>query len=82
MHKYWYACSDWNTPNEVLWKHEWEKHGTCIVGVTPREYFKHTLEAFMDAEHQNFFGCCSNNEKECLLPYSRNITIVKWLGKC
>lgn len=44
MRKYWDTCD-----NEDLWKHEWEKHGSCIeknLGWKENEYFEKTLELF------------------------------------
>ena len=81
MNIYWNTCPEWKITKEELWKHEWEKHGTCIPGETIEHYFKHTLEAFLDAQYEHFYDCC-NKKTQCLLHYSREYNKVKWLGYC
>jgi ribonuclease T2 len=43
METYWQGCDD------SLWRHEWEKHGSCMKrqnNVTENEFFNITLELF------------------------------------
>lgn len=78
LHKYWYACPEWNIESTTLWKHEWEKHGTCIKGITQREYFKHTLEVFLQAQYQDFYGCCTKSFFDNLFT---SISTFKYLNE-
>lgn len=82
MNRYWSVCPGWSISNEDLWRHEWEKHATCIEGETMVHYYGHTIEAFLSGLSNGFYGCCVYEKNECLIPYSRNRTIVKWLGRC
>lgn len=44
---YWYSNND---KNELFWKHEYEKHGSCIfTDIDEFEYFNTTLKLYLDA---------------------------------
>ena len=81
MKKYWSSCPGWLS-NYNFWKHEWEKHGTCIWTDTVVGYFNHTIQAFLWAKQNNWFGCCDNNNHQCMIPFSHNSTVIQWLGYC
>jgi hypothetical protein len=79
----WYACKEWNMTNFDIWYHEINKHGSCIQGETILHYFEHALMIFNEAKQNSWFGCCKNsNEKQCLIPFTKNINGTKWLGYC
>jgi len=51
--------------SEGLWKHEWEKHGTCFdKHMTLQHYFKQTLNIYKN--RINDVNSCT--KKECLIP--------------
>jgi hypothetical protein len=79
----------WNTmifplSNDSFYKHEYCKHGACIDDITVLNYFKRTLRAYREAYDNDWYGCCSTGSKwnECLIPFSKNISEVRWLGYC
>ena len=44
LNKYWYSNIE---KNEAFWKHEYEKHGSCMfINMSELEYFKKTLELY------------------------------------
>ena len=56
----WKSC--WGN-NEELWKHEWDKHATCMGShLTVPQYFNLTLQLF---DELSPFSSC--NKKECLI---------------
>jgi hypothetical protein len=89
----WGICPTWtHTSDFYFWKHEWEKHGTC-TNDTVLEYFTHSLKAYFQAEAENWYGCCDKSIHpldmiptkgylQCLIPFSKNETEIKWLGYC
>lgn len=92
---YWGTCPGY-PPAYQLWKHEWQKHGTCVVDVSVVDYFNHTINAFLRAKHNNFYGCCADpidsidlidsidgkNGDTCLIPFALPLNETKWLGYC
>jgi len=79
MNKYWYSCVPGNEQNWEFWKHEWNKHGTC-QSYQPSVYFNNTLNIFIDAYENNWYGCCDSSNNNCLIHINK--TTYKWLGKC
>lgn len=80
MDKYWYVCESYNAmENWEFWVHEWQKHGTCQP-LPVAVYFRRTIDMFLDAQRADWYGCCNNNESQCLIHLNR--TTYKWLGKC
>jgi len=88
----WGICPSWNGTSDIdLWKHEWEKHGTC-TDESVFDYFKHAIDAYLYAESDYWFGCCANTHNianvpdngyiQCLIPFSKNDSDIKWLGYC
>jgi len=74
----WYNCDDESTNN--LWKHEWEKHGTCFLKYSSKinneeEYFGKTLELF--DEYQNTIYC-PRNSKSCIFAcFDKNFNVIE-----
>ena len=67
LNKFWYSGIE---PNNVFWKHEWEKHGTCMIGdLSVLEYFTRALNVFHNAREHNWFDCCNLSRTECLIPF-------------
>ena len=89
----WGVCQSWKGTSDVdFWKHEWEKHGTC-TNDTVVNFFTQSLQTFMIAHANNWYGCCDKNissiktnidmdYSQCLIPFSKNETKIKWLGWC
>lgn len=67
--------------NYNFWKHEWEKHGTC-TNETVVSYFKNTINVYFQSKYYNWYECCNHSGLGCLIPFSKNETIHKWLGYC
>ena len=61
MEMYWNTCG-----NDDLWKHEWEKHGSCVeifLALKENEYFEKTLKLYKDNLKKIHNNC--NGEKNC-----------------
>lgn len=62
MENYWKEC------DSDLWKHEWEKHGSCIKkqnNISEYNFFNKTLELFFSIENDANSKC--NNQKDCIV---------------
>ena len=63
-------------PNKDFWKHEWEKHGSCVfTPMTEFEYFKKTLDLYNEA-YKN--GLIKNNcqNSECEFELNKNFQFL------
>jgi ribonuclease I len=69
LEKKWYSYDGTSIPrDESFWKHEWEKHGSCIVtDIDEHTYFKKTIELFDEAIKRNLPDYYINGNK-CLIP--------------
>jgi ribonuclease I len=67
LNEKWYSEDN---KNENFWKHEWEKHGSCMfIELDELEYFEKTLELFDTALQIDLPGDFYNEEtKKCLIP--------------
>jgi len=67
LNEKWYSEDN---KNENFWKHEWEKHGSCMfTELDELEYFEKTLELFDTALQIDLPGDFYNEEtKKCLIP--------------
>jgi len=67
LNEKWYSEDN---KNENFWKHEWEKHGSCMfIELNELEYFEKTLELFDTALQIDLPGDFYNEEtKKCLIP--------------
>jgi len=81
LEEYWYSCPGYPSAYN-LWKHEWEKHGTCIPNVSVIDYFNHTINAFLQADANHYYNCCHSLDTECMLPFAMPLNETKWLGYC
>ena len=51
LNKFWYSGME---PNEAFWKHEWEKHGTCMFNDSDEfDYFKTALSLYVEIIQSN-----------------------------
>lgn len=46
LHENWYSTC---TKDEQFWKHEWDKHGTCMFNFNQKEFGKYELNYFSKA---------------------------------
>lgn len=47
--QFWESYNDVNKEEPTFWKHEWEKHGSCMfIDMSEYEYFKKTLDLYKD----------------------------------
>ena len=61
MNTYWRGCDD------TLWKHEWEKHGSCMqeqINIDENTFFNTTLNLFL--ENKNLLDRCDGND-DCIV---------------
>ena len=67
LNEKWYSIEE---KNENFWKHEWEKHGSCMfIELNELEYFEKTLELFDTALQIDLPNDFYNKEtKKCLIP--------------
>ena len=63
-------------PDETFWKHEYEKHGSCVyTHMSEFEYFQKTLDLFDQAITLGLAEKHYNIEtKKCLIPVTLNFT--------
>ena len=73
MNKYWDSCEN----NSNLWKHEWEKHGSCMFNDADEyHYFNRTLGLYFEAEYYKYIQHnCTLNE-QCLLPLNLHFQFI------
>ena len=69
----WYSTEE---KNQDFWKHEWEKHGSCVFTyMTEFDYFKKTLDLFKEAKEKGLPDKYYNKEhNNCLIPVNLDFT--------
>ena len=69
----WYSTEE---KNSDFWKHEWEKHGSCVFTyMTEFDYFKKTLDLFKEATEKGLPDKYYNKEhNNCLIPVNLDFT--------
>lgn len=75
LNENWYSNEE---KNEDFWKHEWEKHGSCMFSdMNEEEYFKKTLDLFTIAQQidlpNEFYD---NKTKKCLIPIDLDFKFI------
>lgn len=75
LNENWYSNTE---KNEEFWKHEWEKHGSCVFSdINEYEYFNKTLDLFKTAIQtglpQEFYD---NKNNKCLIPLSLDFKFI------
>ena len=75
LNQYWYSTEQKNTD---FWKHEYEKHGSCVfTPMTEEEYFQKTLELYDKAIKENLpKNFYDDKTKKCLIPVSTHFNFV------
>lgn len=69
----WYSNEE---PNKDFWKHEWEKHGSCVFNnMNELEYFQKTLDLYKYSVENNLFDKYAEGDK-CLIPFDLDFNII------
>jgi ribonuclease I len=82
LNKNWYSNSNSNSneeiKNEDFWKHEYEKHGSCVfTPMTEKEYFSKTLDLYNIAMNENIPRYFYDKEtKKCMIPVSTHFNLI------
>ena len=76
LEKFWYSNKG---TDELFWKHEYLKHGTCnFNNMDELEYFKTTLRLYKEVINKNipkqFFN---ENTEKCLIPIDRTLNVFE-----
>ena len=75
----WYS-KDGENKNDDFWKHEYEKHGSCMFkDLDELDYFKTTLSLFNEAIEKNIikkFDNDSNNSNKILIPVDLDFKFI------
>ena len=74
LEKYWYSNKGDGSLkfDEIFWKHEYEKHGSCVfTPISEHDYFAKTLELYYKAITDDLPDKYYNpSTKKCLIPVS------------
>ena len=76
LNTYWYSTEE---TNEEFWKHEWEKHGSCMFTYMDElTYFKTTLSLYLDAIDLKVIDkfTSSNNPNKSMIPVNLELKII------
>ena len=76
LNKYWYSDRE---SNSKFWKHEYEKHGSCMFSeVSEFDYFNLVLNLYKEAIQLNLPNKYYNQETgACLIPVSLDFKLKK-----
>lgn len=76
----WYSTEE---PDEDFWKHEWQKHGSCMfTPMNELQYFNKALILFDSIKDNN--GLINNfktSNTQSMIPYDQNFNIIIDLHK-
>ena len=78
LEQYWYSEGHTLILDEKFWKHEWEKHGSCVyTNMTEFEYFKNTIELYELALElylpEQFYD---KSSQTCLIPVNQKLQFI------
>ena len=69
LNSVWYSNKE---PNKEFWKHEWEKHGSCMfLEMDELEYFNKCLDLYKKTIENNRPELL-RNKNQCLIPFDLN----------
>ena len=79
LEQYWYSNKRTLLRDEAFWKHEYEKHGSCVyTNMSELDYFNNTINLYEKALEQNLPEKYYNAEtKKCLIPVSQDLEFIK-----
>ena len=78
LNKYWYSTNQ-KIKNETFWKHEWEKHGTCMFNKCDEfDYFKRSLTLFVDVLQKDVIKKypLENDGLQVKIPFNQEFEII------
>jgi hypothetical protein len=78
LEQYWYSQGNTLPLDEKFWKHEYEKHGSCVyTPMTELEYFKNTIELYEQALELGLPRSFYNPQtKKCLIPVNQKLEFI------
>ena len=77
LDKYWYSTN--GDKNETFWKHEWEKHGTCMFNNSDEfDYFKTALSLFVETLQKDVIKSypLEKNGLQVKIPFTQDFKII------
>ena len=71
----WYSTEG---PDADFWKHEWEKHGSCMfTPMNELQYFTKALELFDSIKNNNsLIDKFKKNKTQSMIPYDQDFNII------
>jgi ribonuclease I len=71
----WYSTEE---PNSDFWKHEWEKHGSCMfTNMNELQYFSKALELFDSIKNNTeLINKFQKNNSESMIPFDQDFNII------
>ena len=82
LNKYWYSeTSSHEDPNETFWKHEWEKHGSCMYNNCDEyDYFNTAIKLFESVkDNDELIKKYQKNNTSVMIPYNQEFDIIQKL---
>ena len=78
LEQYWYSQGHTLTLDEKFWKHEYEKHGSCVyTPMNELEYFQNTIQLYEKALELGLPNTYYNPEtKKCLIPVNQKLEFI------
>ena len=78
LEEYWYSQGHTLTLDKKFWKHEYEKHGSCVyTPMNELEYFQNTIELYEKALELGLPETYYNPEtKKCLIPVNQKLEFI------
>ena len=75
LNEYWYSDEE---PNEAFWKHEWEKHGSCMYNYCDEfEYFNKAIELYESIiKNDPIINKFLKTKTESMIPYNRDFNLI------
>lgn len=75
LNEYWYSDEE---PNENFWKHEWEKHGSCMYNDCDEfEYFNKAIELYESIiKNDIIINKYLKTKTESMIPYDREFNLI------
>ena len=74
LNKHWHSKDE---KNELFWKHEWEKHGSCMFNkYNEFQYFKKALELYISAVEADVINKYKVNDNKSMVPFDLNFNII------
>ena len=78
LEQYWYSQGHTLPLDEKFWKHEYEKHGSCVyTPMNELEYFQNTIQLYEKALELGLPNTYYNpTTKKCLIPVNQKLEFI------